>query len=232
MARAYRMTPARRAAIRKAQLASARKRRGRKKKVIGGTLLGAAGLGVVAVTLGRRYRGSSKKTSAKSKVNVVNTTMSPVNLSSSKEIDVVRWDTEISVVYDKNGVEKIDFSRIGKPLKTRTTKINRKQGKADKAAKGTKGSGRIRSSNSKGKYSTAQGLTKVKRDKPNDRAKRKRIYNSAARSKAYYESKNRKNPPAWLSKNYYQINKNKAKMRRILDTLNKSNGNYNPFNLI
>lgn len=74
MARAYKMTPARRAAIRKAQAASARKRKGRRaasrptqkqirnKKVIKGVAIGAAavGFGVAAVYGGKEYQKSDR----------------------------------------------------------------------------------------------------------------------------------------------------------------------------
>lgn len=58
MARAYRMTPRRRAALRRAQLASAKKRRGKRNKAIAAGGLGVVGLAVGGVALSRRRRTS------------------------------------------------------------------------------------------------------------------------------------------------------------------------------
>ena len=88
MARAYRMTSARRAAIRKAQLASARKRRGRRnKKIAAGVAL--AGAGVIGVTMyASKGRGKGKGKSGKNStaINTVSQTMA----APSKSLDIIR----------------------------------------------------------------------------------------------------------------------------------------------
>lgn len=186
MARAYRMTSARRAAIRKAQLASARKRRGRRNKRIA-TGVGV-GVGVVAVTLGAAAHSYGKRRRGRMQ-NVVQTTVQASNRSTSKELDVVRWTLEESIVdigpdaKKKKLKPRIDFGRAGKTpreIMFKQQQLSRSQWKQDRAKKGKNGRGRVRVAES-GK------ADKVLRDRQKFNAQRRESYDSNARA-ALYES--------------------------------------------
>lgn len=230
MARAYRMTSARLAAIRKAQRISAQKRRGKKRKRIAASVaVGAVGAGVLGVTLGR-YRSRKKG----GKVSVVSTTMSSQPISNSKELDIIRNDlvTSLTTTKDKKG-EIVDFSKVGTPRSSQQIikRLTKQQKRAEKAQEGRKSKRIARNSTSSNSTDT------VKRNKVKYNEKRRNEYRSSlavreARSAAYQEAKNRDNPPAWIQTNYYQKRKQKAKMRNILDTLFKNGTNYDPFNLL
>ena len=232
MARAYRMTSARRAAIRKAQLASARKRRGKKRRQI------ATGVGVLAVTMAaaggaahyRRKRGASKS------VNVVQETLRPTEtLSTSKEIDVLRNYIEESIVTQKNGSSKIDFGRVGRPrahgvdknLHVNQRQLDRKQNKQ------TKGKGVTRTDR--------HGKTDhVLRNRPGFNDSRRNEYRPSSRRQRYQENKSRDQVPRWLTPEHRAMKRTqkrtKALTTHIATTIfnngNRITGHYDPFNLV
>ena len=119
--RSYKLTPRRKAALHKAQLASARKRSRRVGKVIGvvGVTIAAGG----AAYAGHRYmkgRKPSVKTSAKTSTKTsksVSTPVTPnvvsVTLSTSKELDLVRITANPKL---KN------WGNVGRPARTTVTK--------------------------------------------------------------------------------------------------------------
>lgn len=185
MARAYRMTSARRAAIRKAQLASARKRRGRRRRRIA-TGVGIASAGVLAVTLGASARYGTRRRARMSAANVVQTT-----ISTSKELDLPRWSLEQSMVNltadarRKRLKPRIDYGRAGKTarevqfqIETQNRRQQRAAQKATKAATGKTGKGRVRAN-------TAGITDKVKRNRPKFNDDRRADYSPNARRELY-----------------------------------------------
>ncbi len=204
MARAYRMTSARRAAIRKAQQASARKRRGKKKKVAIGA--GVAGLGVIGVTMyASMGRGRGKKSVA-GPVNVVTTTMAvePIKLSESKEIDLIRFDLEEAVapVYKKDGTIKkfrVDAPLVGQTKRSIELAEKAKRGswrrerakrKMERSARGYRGRGQS--------VVGIDGvlLRKIQRNRANRNKRYRDEYDPKKRSKRYEAEKLRN--PKWL----------------------------------
>jgi hypothetical protein len=154
------MTSARRAAIRKAQLASARKRRGKGKKRAAAA--GVASLGVVGVTL---YAASGYKNRRKARmkgpVNVITSTL-PESPSSSSPITT---DFQTGVDYGEAGVP-VNLSTLA-AIKGKPQRIRTKRGKV------VSGSG---------------GAKKVLRNRPKFNADRKANYDSDARSAAYQKN--------------------------------------------
>lgn len=235
MARAYRMTSARRAAIRKAQLASARKRRGRRKKRIA-TAVGV-GAGVIGVTLAaksyrRRGRGSK---------NVVNATMEPsIQYSDSTDVDVVRHtiSSQLTTRKTRSGRIKhgIDFGKTGSPvsvfvdIERRSPRWVRTESKLKRAARGNRGYRRIR-------VGKDGSIDIVKRNRQNFNAQRRNDYDSAVRSNNYEnQKKKKKNKPIHLTKPYRDQKaiekRNNALRRNIQEVMFRSGGSYDPFNLL
>ena len=175
MARAYRMTSARRAAIKKAQAASARKRKGknRKRAAIGAA---AIGVGVLGVTLAKTRSGRKK---SRGPVSVIGTTVEPAGqVSTSKELDILR------VTLDSPGDV---FGHLGKPEGSQLKKreLSKKQNKADKAAKGKGGKGVFR-------VGEIGSVDKVLRNRPKFNDDRRNGYSPGARREKYLRDKARK----------------------------------------
>lgn len=191
MARAYRMTSARRAAIKKAQAASARKRRGKRKRKIATGVGIVGGLGVVGVTMYAANKGMKKRKSQKqSSVGVVTET---IQMSTSKEIDVIRTG-----IYDS--VERgLDYSEIGarehqNPSGTLSIdRITRAQKKAAKAARGRRG-------RKKNVVDSSGVVTPLVRFRPNYNDDRRSKYRPSVRHGEYIDARDRQDPPPWLSK--------------------------------
>ena len=188
------MTSARRAAIKKAQAASARKRRGRRNKKIAAGV-GLASVGVIGITMAAsrsRKRGAVSKTTP---VNVVqNTVHAPApeqKLSTSKELDIIR------VTLDSPGVIKrtpkgkyagIDFSHVGKEEGSQSThehKTQRQRRAQKKLNLHIFGKGKIRVAGN----GTA---IKVKRDRQGFNEDRRNTYSPSARRKLYENQKAQK----------------------------------------
>lgn len=178
MARAYRMTSARRAAIKKAQAASARKRRGKRKRRIATGVGIVGGLGVVGVTLYAANNRSRNRKSGSS-VGVVQQTMtsSPQPITTDKS-------------FDDSDIDDIDYGGPGK-----ITSISERQEKAKRKAERTK-----RKKNRVFAVDANGVATGYKRYRPNDALRKRQNYDRKARAKRYEEAKNRKNPPPWLQK--------------------------------
>ena len=200
MARAYRMTAGRRAAIKKAQAASARKRRGKRKKRIAiGAGIGA--LGVVGVTMAAANGYGKRRRALIANAGGLEATMAPpkkeIKYSTSKEIDVIRVSLEeaIQLTPRSKKYKGIDFSKAGKPDNVMMTRL-KKQSKENKA-KGTQSKGR-------GKFRVGEsGATdKVLRNRPKFNDDRRNGYSRSQRSKAYKEESQRENKPYWLSDAY------------------------------
>lgn len=197
MARAYRMTAGRRAAIKKAQAASARKRRGRRNKKIA---IGA-GIGVVAVTMAAANGYGKRRRALIANAGVLEATMAPpkkeIKHSSSKEIDLVRvtLDEAIELTPRSKKFKRIDFSKAGKPDRVTMTKLKKQE--QENKAKGTQRKG-------KGKFRVGEtGATdKVLRNRPKFNDDRRNGYSASSRSKKYKEESQRKNKPYWLTEAY------------------------------
>lgn len=180
------MTSARRAAIRKAQLASARKRRnrGRKRAALGV----AAGVGVIGVTMAAANGYGNRRRARMAPKNVVEATVQPqIQYSNSKELDVFR------VTFDDPGVVRrtnkgkykgIDFSSVGKTYGEHYKTIEL-TGRENKLNTHVFGKGKIRVAGN-GK------AVKVKRDRQKFNEDRRNDYSPAARHDAYERSKARK----------------------------------------
>ena len=201
MARAYRMTSARRAAIKKAQAASARKRKGRHRRRAAIGIAVGVGIGVLGVTLTR----NPKKRKAAGPVNVVNTTLPQAPaVTKTKEIDILRVTLDSPGVIHSGGV---DFSVLGKPegsqLKTR--KLSKKQNKADLAAKGKAGKGKIR-------VGAGGRAVKVKRDRQGFNQDRKNDYVPSSRSKRYQDEKAR-GTSKWLTAEHRAMKREQKKRK-------------------
>lgn len=175
MARAYRMTSARRAAIRKAQLASARKRRGkRKKKIIAGSV---AAVGVVGVTM--YATKNRRRKSGASSVNVVSETMAASNSQSvSKQLDLIRISPHDA------GNNKIDYSEVGKPMRDlNLKKLHLSQRRIDRKLNAhKKGTGKVIAG-------TKSVIQKVKRNRPGFNDSRRADYKPSQRKAAYEANK-------------------------------------------
>lgn len=112
MARAYRMTSARRAAIKKAQRISAQKRRGKRRKRIA---TGVAAAGVVGVTLYAANKYRKRGSGGGRPMNAVSATMDTQKVSDSREVDLFRTTVVEATRYNKKGMrEKINFSTVGR----------------------------------------------------------------------------------------------------------------------
>lgn len=199
-ARHYKMTARRRAALRKAQIASARKRRNRRKaaKV-------AVGAGVIAVTMAGSYQRSKRKAAAKNVVQQTTLagfrlseprlhTASVVNgqttSSAGKEVDIVRFDIK-GQISDENS--KIDFGKVGTPRTQRTYLTFRRgvaQNKLRKAAKGTRGRRIIEV--------FSDGSTGPIGARARSKEKEKMNYSPSARRTSYQNARDRIDPPPWL----------------------------------
>lgn len=197
MARAYRMTAGRRAAIKKAQAASARKRRGRRKKRIAvGAGIGA--LGVVGVTLAAANGYGKRRRALIANAGVLEATMAPpekeIKYSSSKEIDVIRVTLEESIQLTPRSkkYKGIDFSKVGKPDLVTMKKVWTKENKAGKERKG------------RGKFRVGVGgaVDKVLRNRPKFNDDRRGDYSPSRRKKLYEAESQRENKPYWLSDAY------------------------------
>lgn len=166
------MTGARRAAIRKAQLASARKRKGKRKKKIAG---GVAAVGVIGVTMyaahGYRKRGKGSK----NPVNVVSATMTTSTPASvSKELDLIRISPHDA------GSNGIDYGEVGKPMRDlNLTKLRSNQRQLDKRLNShKKGKGKV--------ITSEQGVVKrVKRNRPGFNDSRRAGYKPSVRKENY-----------------------------------------------
>lgn len=209
MARAYRMTSARRAAIRKAQQASARKRRGRKKAKIA-----VSSLGVVAVTVAagygyRKYGARKKSKSMPVTQNIVQVTTPSIVYSNSKEIDVFRETIDSSTSYTRKGKPKVNYGKVGKPIEAMTV------GEIKNSSKG-KGRGNKNRPKGKGRHVTPQQggpIQKVLRYRPQRNEKRRMDYSPIKRSISY-----KKNAEKISDKRYERIaRENEA--RKQWDTL-------------
>lgn len=168
MARAYRMTSARRAAIKKAQRISAQKRRGKHRKKIAA---GVVGVGVIGVTMyaanGYRKRGKG----GKGPVNVVSQTMAATP-SASKELDLIRINA-LDAIHTG-----IDYGEVGKPRTDSTLKLRQDhRQQQNKLNRNVRGRGRVRNGSA--------GTDKVKRNRPKFNDDRRNNYDSKARKAAY-----------------------------------------------
>lgn len=137
MARAYRMTSARRAAIKKAQRISAQKRRGKKKKRAIGAGIAAAGVIGVTMYAANGYRKRNRSSKSVGNINVVSvTTSADKPYTGNKELDIVRRDITSSLLVERDpDTKKINYGlnyraigtdiRDNKPVKqwTRERKI-------------------------------------------------------------------------------------------------------------
>jgi hypothetical protein len=182
------MTAARRAALRKAQVASARKRR-RNKKIV-------KAASVVAVTVaaggGSYYRG--KKNRGKASINVVNTTVnttsSPVNANKMKkvgsEIDVERWSYGNQVFNDDDAM---DYGKIGK------SKPGYKQSFIPRRRPKGKPNTHVKSKRVTMVYSDGVAITGAR---ARWTEKQRMTYSPIKRGKRYVNARDSPTPPTWL----------------------------------
>lgn len=187
MARAYRMTSARRAAIKKAQRISAQRRKGKRRKRAVGA--GIAAAGVIGVTLyaanGYGNRKRARKAAA-GKVNVVATTMAAEPpYTGGKELDIFRRDIYSSLVIRRDSETKkpsygLDYSVVGSDV--RDAKPVKHWGKEKKAGKSRSGRGVVRASE--------KGVVdKVLRNRTRSADKKRAEYSPSARKAAYEANK-------------------------------------------
>lgn len=200
-ATSYRLTARRRAALRKAQLASARKRKNRRKaaKV-------AVGAGVIAATMAGSYQRSRKRSIAAQNVVQKTTlagfrtnqqmhTISVVtgqvgNPGRGGELDLLRFDIASQLLDEKS---KIDFGKLGQPRRKYTSLTFRRgvaQNKLRKAARGTRGRRVI--------DVFPDGSTGPIGAKARYNVSRRMSYKPSVRRSAYQGARDRYDPPPWL----------------------------------
>lgn len=164
------MTSARRAAIRKAQLASARKRKGkRNKKIAAGAAV--AGIGVLGVTM---YASKGRKKRAGGAVNVVSETMTASPRAVSKELDLIRISPHDA------GQNGLDYGEVGKPMRElNKTYLHKRQRQIDNKLNAHKqGRGKT--------VVTSNGVIKrVKRNRPGFNDSRRADYQPSKRRSNY-----------------------------------------------
>ncbi len=196
----YRLTARRRAALRKAQLASARKRKNRRKaaKV-------AVGAGVIAATMAGSYQRSRKRSMAAQNVvqkttlagfktnqqlHTISVVTGQTGAGKGGELDVLRFDIKSQLVDEKS---KIDFGKLGKPRKKYSSLTFRRgvaQNKLRKAARGTRGRRVI--------DVFPDGTTGPIGAKARYNVSRRMSYKPSVRRGAYQASRDRYDPPPWL----------------------------------
>ena len=192
--RYHRMTPARRAALKKAQLAAAKKRK-RNRRV-------ATAVGVVAVTAaagGGYARGRKKAKAREARVPQITLsgvkfdTVRPLKYTGGKEIDLIRHTAE-SQMFDENS--RIDYGKIGSPIKSSKLTLTRRQAiitkRLAKAAEG-KRTRRIIAVH-------RDGSVEPIGNKARYNIKRRMNYKPSKRSAEYKAARDRRNPPKWLRK--------------------------------
>jgi hypothetical protein len=189
MARAYRMTSARRAAIKKAQRISAQRRKGKgRKKAVGA---GIAAAGVIGVTMyaanGYGNRKRARKAAA-GRVNVVAMTTTATTgqaYSGSKEIDIVRRDIFSSLMIERDpDTKKINYGLNYRAVGTdvRDNLPMRRWVKENKLNRNRRGRGKVVSSLVPNK------TQKVKRNRPGFNDSRRKDYNREARAALYQQN--------------------------------------------
>jgi hypothetical protein len=207
----YRMTAARRASIRKAQIASAKKRKRQRRVAVGG--------GIIAVTMaaagGNRY-GKAKK-ARRASLNVVQTTMSKarvdtpvsaIKYSSSKEIDIIRNTVDSERI--NNPDRPIDFSSVGKGQARGT--ITRLEGTGRR--KRVRGEANTFSRGKRIIAVYSDGSTEPVGARARSREKEKINYSSAKRTRRYNDAKGRPKPPRWLLGSPEVMRKRNARLKQ------------------
>lgn len=193
--RYHRMTPARRAALRKAQLASAKKRK-RNRRI-------ATGAGVVAVTMagaGGYKRGRGKARAREARVPSITLdgskftwTQRTEKYNGGKEVDLVRHSRQ-SQLFDENS--RIDYGKIGQPIRVRQVHLSFRQARArkklEKAAKGIRRRRKI--------FVAPDGTVEPIGARERAKIKARMDYRPSKRSKRYIDARDRPTPPPWLRK--------------------------------
>lgn len=192
--RYHRMTPARRAALRKAQLASAKKRK-RNRRI-------ATGAGIVAVTVagaGGYKRGQKKAKAREARVPSVTlngskfTWTQPIKYSGGREVDLIRHSRD-SQLFDENS--RIDYGKIGQPIRVKQIHLTFRQARAQKKlTKAAKGIARRRKI-----YVNPDGTVEPIGARERAKIKARMEYKPSKRSKRYVDARDRPNPPKWLRK--------------------------------
>lgn len=201
--RGYRMTAARRAALRKAQIASARKRR-RNKKIVK-----VAGVIAVTVAAGGGGYARARKRGGSASINVVNTTVnatsSPVNANKMKkagsEIDVDRW-TYGNQVFNDDDV--MDYGKVGR------SKPGYKQSFIARRKPKGKPNLHVKSKRINAVYSDGTILSGAR---ARWTEKQRMTYSPNQRSVRYGDARDRPVPPPWLDP-YQTKQKQRAKALR------------------
>jgi hypothetical protein len=197
------MTAARRAALRKAQVASARKRR-RNKKIVK-----TAGVIAVTVAAGGGSYSRARKRRGSASINVVNTTVNatsnPVNANKVKrvgnEIDVDRWSYN-NQVFDEN--DTMDYGKVGRP------KPGYKQSFIPRRKPKGKPNRHVKSKRLNVVYSDGTILSGARQRWTE---KQRMTYSPNKRSVRYKDARDRPVPPTWLDP-YQQKQKQRAKALR------------------